>query len=65
MFSHGCAGGDLGMLEQGHASPIGTPSKCVLDEGQIGSKPSISTSHKVGRRTMGTDAALVVGCDSR
>ncbi len=53
------------MLEQGHASPTETPLIWVLEAGQIGAKPSMRTSHRVGRGTMGTDAAFVVGCDRR
>jgi hypothetical protein len=53
------------MTEQGHASPMGTPSICVRVAGQMGVRLSISVFHRVGRGMMGTEEAWVVGCDSR
>jgi hypothetical protein len=60
MFSQGCVGCD-GMTEQGHASPMGTPSICVLVAGQMGVRLSMSVFHSVGNGMMGTDEACVVG----
>lgn len=65
MFSHGCAGGDAGMAEQGHASPIDIPSTCVREGGHMGDSPSISTDHSVGMGIIGTEEARVDGCESR
>lgn len=61
MLSHSGAGGDLGRFEHFHASPMGIPSTCVLEGGQIGENPSISTDHKVVIGTIGTDEASVDG----
>ena len=65
MFSHCWAGGDAGIVEQGQASPRGSPAMLVLVAGQILDKPSISTDHSVGSGTIGTDDACVVGCEIR
>jgi hypothetical protein len=64
MFSHGCVGCD-GMTEHGQASPMGTPSICVLVAGHIGVKLSMSVFHSVGRGMIGTDDAWVVGWERR
>jgi hypothetical protein len=64
MFSQGCVGCE-GMTEHGHASPIEMPSICVLVDGQIGDKLSMSTFHRVGSGIMGTDDACVDGWDSK
>lgn len=61
MLSQGCAGGELGMVEQTQASPIDTPSTWVLEGGQIEANPSMSTVHNVVIGTMGTDDASVDG----
>jgi len=64
MFSHGWVGCD-GMTEHGQASPMGTPSICVLVAGQMGVKLSMRVFQSVGRGIMGTDDACVVGCERR
>lgn len=53
------------MTERGHASPIDTPSICVRDDGQIGARDSIKKFQNVGKRTIGTEDACVLGCESR
>jgi hypothetical protein len=63
MFSQG--GGDDGIAEQGHASPIDTPSIRVRVAGQIVDKPSIRTDQSVGSGIIGTEEAWVEGCDRR
>jgi hypothetical protein len=65
MFSQACAGGEAGSEEQGQASPRGVPLICVRVDGQIGARPSMSTDQRVGRGTIGIDAACVVGCAKR
>lgn len=61
MFSQGDAGGECGMALHGQASPTDTPSICVLEDGQIDDRPSISTDQSVGKGTIGTDDARVDG----
>lgn len=61
MFSQGCAGGDWGMEEQGHASPSDTPSIWVRVLGQMDASPLMSTVHRVGMVMMGTEDACVDG----
>jgi hypothetical protein len=56
MFSHGCEGFE-GIDAHGQASPIEMPSILVREGGQIGPSPSISVFQRVGRTTIGTDAA--------
>lgn len=65
MLSHSLEGGDWGMAEHGQASPIDIPSNWVREDGQIDERPSISTVHKVDRGMMGTDEAMVEGCEMR
>lgn len=65
MFSHACAGGDVGIVEQFQASPSDMPSILVRVVGQMSERPSMSTDHKVGRGTTGTEDAWVVGWDIR
>lgn len=65
MDSHGCAGGDCGMSEQGQASPMERPSICVREGGQIEDRPSIRTVQSVVMGTIGTEDARVEGCDRR
>lgn len=54
-----------GMVVKRHASPMDVPSTSVRDAGQIGARPSMRTLHKVGRGTIGTDAACVEGWEMR
>ncbi len=61
MFSHGCAGSEDGIEEQGHASPRDTPSIWVRVLGQILASPLIRTFQRVGTVTIGTDDACVDG----
>ena len=61
MFSHDRAGGDVGIVEQFHASPNDIPSIFVRVAGQISERPSMRTDHRVGKGTTGTDAASVMG----
>ena len=49
------------MDEQGQASPSGTPSICVRDEGQTLERPFMRTVQRVGTVMTGTDAACVLG----
>ncbi len=65
MVSQGCVFGKTGIVERGQASPREVPSRVVRDWGQIGARPSMSTDHRVGRGTIGTEEAWVVGCESR
>lgn len=65
MDSHGCAGGERGRSEHGHASPMLSPSIFVREGGQIEAKPSIKIDHSVVIGTMGTDEANVDGCESK
>ena len=53
------------MTEHGQASPMGNPSICVREAGQMGVKLSMRVFQSVGRGMMGTDEACVVGCESR
>lgn len=53
------------MEEQGQASPMETPTICVLDEGQILERPLMRTVQRVGTVMTGTDAACVVGWERR
>lgn len=61
MFSHGLPGGDGGIAEQAHASPIEVPSICGLESGQIDDKPSTKADHSVVMGTIGTEEARVEG----
>lgn len=65
MFSHGCAGGEAGIDEQGHASPMDAPSIRVRVLGQILASPLLRTVQRVGMVTIGTDDAWVDGCERR
>ena len=65
MVSHGWPGGDEGIEEHGHASPIATPSICVREFGQILARPLIKTAHRVGIVIIGTEEAWVDGCERR
>jgi hypothetical protein len=58
-------GWEVGMEERGQASPRGVPSIAVREEGQIGARPSMRTDLRVGRMTMGTEEAWVVGWEMR
>lgn len=62
MDSQGCT---EGIIESGQASPMETPSTCVRVAGQIGARQSMRRFQKVGRRTIGTEAAWVVGWERR
>lgn len=53
------------MDERGQASPRGVESIAVREEGQIGARPSMRRVQRVGRRTMGTEEARVVGWEIR
>ena len=61
MVSHGCAGGEAGIDLHGQASPRGTPAMVAREEGQMGARPSMRTSHRVGIGTTGTEEASVDG----
>ena len=63
MVSHNCAGGDLGIVVHGQASPRGMPSIDVREAGQIEDRPSMRTDQSVAMDTTGTDDACVVGCE--
>jgi hypothetical protein len=65
MVSQGCVVGRTVIVERGQASPSEVPSRAVRDGGQIGARPSMSTDQRVGRGTIGTEEAWVVGCESR
>lgn len=54
-----------GIDEQGQASPREMPLMAVREGGQMGAKPVIKTSHRVGRDTMGIEEACVEGWDRR
>lgn len=56
---------DAGMVDKGHASPSGVESIWVREAGQIGDSPSINTCHRVGKGTMGTEDAWVVGWERK
>lgn len=53
------------MDEQRQASPRGTPPMLVLVAGQMLERPSMSTDHRVGRGTTGTEDACVLGWERR
>ena len=57
MVSQSWPGGDDGIEEQGHASPIATPSICVREVGQILARPLIRTAQRVGIVIIGTEEA--------
>ena len=61
MVSHGCAGGEAGIDLHGQASPRETPAMVVREEGQMGARPSMRTSHRVGSGMIGTDETNVDG----
>jgi hypothetical protein len=65
MFSQGKLGGDAGIEEQGQASPRETPSMVVRVEGQTRLSPLERTVQRVGTVITGTEAAWVVGWESR
>ncbi len=67
MASHGAADEeeDAGMVDKGHASPSGVESICVREGGQMGDNPSINTCHRVGKGTIGTEDAWVVGWERK
>lgn len=50
-----------GIVEQGQASPREMPLIAVREGGQIGAKPVIRTSQRVGRSTIGIEEACVEG----
>lgn len=50
-----------GIVEQGQASPREMPLMAVREGGQIGAKPVIRTSQRVGRSTIGIEEACVEG----
>lgn len=54
-----------GIEEHGQASPREIPLMAVREGGQIGAKPVIKTSQRVGRRTIGIEEACVEGWDKR
>ena len=49
----------------GHASPREVPASVVRDEGQMGARPSMRTSHNVGTGITGTEDARVEGWDNK
>lgn len=61
IVSHGCAGGAVGSVVQGHASPRGKPLIWVLEMDHIDAKPSVSTDHSVVIGTTGTEFIWVAG----
>jgi hypothetical protein len=63
MVSHSAP--DLGIVDNGQASPRETPSSCVRDGGHMGARPSIRTCHRVGSGTIGTEEACVVGWEMK
>ena len=65
MVSQGCVVGRTGIVERGQASPREVSSRFVRDGGQIGARPSMRTDQRVGRGTIGTEEACVVGCERR
>ena len=65
MVSHGWVVASEGRVESGQASPREVSSRFVRDGGQIGARPSMSTDQRVGRGTIGTEEACVVGCERR
>lgn len=65
IVSQGCVVGRTGRVERGQASPREVPSRAVREGGQIGARPSMRTDQRVGRITMGTEEAWVVGWERR
>jgi hypothetical protein len=65
MSSHAWMPAVLGKVDRGQASPREVLSKAVREAGQIGARPSIRTDQRVGRGTMGTEEAWVVGWEIR
>ena len=65
MVSHSALLGSRGMEERGQASPRLTPSTIVREAGQMGPRSSMSTCHRVGRGTIGTEEIWVVGWEIR
>lgn len=65
MVSQGCVVGVTGRVESGQASPREVLSRVVREGGQMGARPSMRTDQRVGRGTMGTEDAWVVGWEIR
>ena len=49
------------MVESGQASPRELPSMTVREAGQMAARPSMRIDQRVGRGTIGTDEARVLG----
>ena len=65
MLSQGRFCGSEGIELHGQASPSEVPPMEAREDGQIGPRPSIRTSHNAGNGTTGIEEALVSGWDKR